>query len=130
MAFSDCGRFNWVWEYQEPGPLSSRDPLLLLSSVTLPALQRNLVIISSDSPGDLALKTGGDFFFFFVNFEWCPFLRNQSTKSRKIPEQNLEQHSGQKFEKFGELSFWKFSNLMGNVKRHLSRRHLNVLIYF
>ena len=63
-------------------------------------------------PGNFALKNGGDFWWIFSG------LRLPRNEARKIlekfgknSEQNSGQNSGRKFEKFGKLSFCKFSDL-------------------
>ena len=52
---------------------------------------------------------------FLVNFLWYPFPAKRSTKTPQKfgenPERNSGQNPGQKFEKFGELSFCDFSDL-------------------
>ena len=63
-------------------------------------------------PGNFALKKGGDFWWIFSG------LRLLGNEARKLlenfgenSEQNSGGNSGQKFKKFGELSFCHFSDL-------------------
>ena len=57
---------------------------------------------------------------FLVNFFWSPFPTKRSTKTPQKFGENSEtnsgQNSGQKFEKFGELSFCDFSDLRNRSK--------------
>ena len=75
-------------------------------------LPRNVLwIFFSYLPGNFALKNGGDFLWIFSGLR---FPRDEARKLlRKFGEnsqRNSGQNSGQKFEKFGELSFCDFSN--------------------
>ena len=76
-------------------------------------LSRNILwIFFSYLPGNFALKNGGDFWWIFSGLR---FPRNEAWKLLKNfgenSERNSGQNSGQKFEKFGELSFCDFSDL-------------------
>ena len=63
-----------------------------------------LWIFSSNLPGNLALKNGGDFWWVFV---WSPFPTKRSAKTPQKfgedSEQNSGQNRGRKFEKFVEV---------------------------
>ena len=79
----------------------------------LPALQKTLVDFCFELVWEFALKNGGD-------FGWISFgLRFPRNEARKLlkklgegSEQNPGNNSGQKIEKFGELSFCNFSDLI------------------
>ena len=84
-----------------------------LSETLLCLLSRNILwIFFSYLPGNFALKNGGDFWWIFSGLR---FPRNEARKLLKIfgenSERNSGQNSGQKFEKFGELSDCDFPDL-------------------
>ena len=76
-------------------------------------LSRNFLrIFFPRLPGNFALKNGGNFWWIFSGLR---FPGNEARRILEIfgesSEQNSGQNSGQKFEKFGELSFCNYSNL-------------------
>ena len=74
-------------------------------------------------PGNFALKNGGDFWLIFSALR---FPRNETRKLLKKFRENSEQTSGQnpgqKFKKFGELSFCHFSDLKISKKEGYFQR--------
>ena len=87
--------------------------LLVPWKVTLPALQKHFVNTFLCLPGNFVLKHGGDFWWIFSGLS---FPQNEARKILQKFGENSEQNSGQnpgrEFEKFGELSFCSFSDLM------------------
>ena len=88
-----------------PCVVSCLQPLLLC------LLSRNILgIFFPYLSGNFALKNGGDFWWIFSGLR---FPRNEARKILKKIGENSERNSGQnpgqKFEKFGELSFCDFS---------------------
>ena len=78
--------------------------------ITLSALQKTFVDFSSNLPGNLALKNGGEF--------WLIFLVSVSHETNTKTPQKIRGQFGAKFaanlgrksEKFGKLSFCNFSS--------------------
>ena len=89
------------------------EPLLCVLS------RKILWIFFSDLPGNFALKNGGDFWWIFSGLR---FPRNEARKLLEKFGENSERNSGQNpgrnFEKFGELSFCKFSDLTNPDEVH------------
>ena len=88
--------------------------------VTLPPLQKHFVNFFSYVPGNCALKNAGIFGeFFLVTLVSVSHKLNEARKILKKfgenSERNSGQNPGQKFEKFGELSFCDFSDLRFGV---------------
>ena len=78
------------------------------ANVTLPALQQTFVDFFFEFAWKFFRETWRGF---LVKFFWSPFPTKRSTKTPKKIGENSEQNSGQKFEKFGKLSFCDFSEL-------------------
>ena len=98
--------------YQNPSEnllqSSSENPILYFAS----SPETFCEYVFSYLPGNFALKNGGDFWWFFSGLH---FPRNEARKLLKRfggnSERNSGQNSGQKFEKFGELSDCDFPGL-------------------
>ena len=97
--------------FSQKAPLDK--PPLRLPEVTLPPLQKHFVNIFFVFAWEFCIEKWRVFFgeFFLVSVSHEMKHENSSNNSGKIRNKTPGQNSGQKFEKFGELSFCDFSHL-------------------